>query len=164
MSLRVIQGGGFRQRKKATKIQRLKNKMTVLNMANKELINRLKLLLKVMKEFEKENNWAIKPNPPEDGYIVWLGEGEPPLIAKAVLARIRGAAKDFDEKVEVVKEDASGGPEPCVELEGGPDNKSSYVDPPDGGPAAPDKVPFVVYGPDSMPAGGMVVAPEKPKD
>jgi len=143
MSLRVIQGGGFRQRKKATKIDRLKTEVSILKMANKELIDRLKFLLKVMKDLEKESNWCVGGMAkPEDEAIIWVGEGDPPTIIGAALARIRGAAQKFDEKVDVVKEG----------------------DVPDGGPAAPDKVPFVVYGPDSMPAGGMVVAPSKPKD
>jgi len=143
--LRVIQGGGFRQRKKATKIDRLKEETSVLKMANKELIDRLKLLLKTMKEFEKESNWVVKsydlPEGKEDS-IIWIGEGDPPTIIKAVLARIRGAAEKFDEKVEL--KDGPGTP-PAPE-----EDKDGML----------QKPPFVVYGPDSMPAGGMK-APEK---
>jgi len=139
MSLRVIQGGGFRQRKKATKIERLKTETSILKMANKELIDRLKLLLKTMKDFEKENNWAVK-----DESIIWIGEGEPTTIAKAVLARVRGASEKFDDKVELVKKEEVAPGEPPV-----PDS------------AKEEKPPFVVYGPDSMPAGGMAVVPEK---
>jgi len=138
--LRVIQGGGFRQRKKATKIERLKTDLSIVKMANSELIERLKLLLKTMKEFEKESNWVMKDVGKKFGDLVWVGEGDPPTIARAVLARIRGAAEKFDEKVELTPE---------VE----PD-----VNPP---PEEEQKPPFVVYGPDSMPAGGMV---QKPKD
>jgi len=153
MSLRVIQGGGFRQRKKATKIERLKSELSIVKMANKELIERLKLLLKTMKEFEKESNWVVretewkKETPGEKDTvetipeIIWIGEGDPLTIAGAVLKRIRGATEAFDRQVEVVKNE---------------EDKDSPV-PKEEEP----KVPFVVYGPDSMPAGGMVVAPEK---
>jgi len=140
--LRVIQGGGFRQRKKATKIERLKEETSVLKMANKELIDRLKLLLKTMKEFEKESNWVMKETGKEFGDLVWVGEGDPPTIIKAVLARIRGAAEKFDEKVEI--KDGPGTP-PAPE-----EDKDGML----------QKPPFVVFGPDSMPAGDME-APEK---
>ena len=105
--LRVIQGGGFRQRKKANKIDGLKTELSIAKMANRELIERLKMALKVMKEFENESNWALKPNHMDDqapGYLVWLGEGDPPTIVKAVLARIRGASAAFDEKVVEVED------------------------------------------------------------
>jgi len=113
--LRVIQGGGFRQRKKATKIDSLKTELHIAKLANRELIERLKMALKVMKEFEKEDNWAVKPNPMDDqapGYIVWLGEGEPTTIVKAVLARIRGASAAFDERVVEVEDKDSPLPPP----------------------------------------------------
>jgi len=148
MSLRVIQGGGFRQRKKATKIDRLKTEVSILKMANSELVERLKLLLKTMKEFEKESNWAVREGDfdnPEN--IIWLGEGEPSTIAGAVLARIRGATEKFDAKV-----DASGGQEASV----------GVVEEDKGSPVPKEekqKPPFVIYGPDSMPAGGRVVEP-----
>jgi len=141
MTLRVIQGGGFRQRKKATKIQQLKNETSILKMANKELIDRLKLLLKTMKEFEKESNWVVK-----GADIIWIGEGEPTTIIKAVLARIRGSAEKFDASVEKVEPPQGGEAKDLVDAQDS------------------QRPPFVVYGPDSMPAGGMVVAPEKKKD
>jgi len=142
--LRVIQGGGFRQRRKATKIQSLKNEQAILKMANKELIDRLKFLLKTMKELEKDTNWAVTSlSKDTDEVVTWIGEGDPPTIIAAALARIRGAAKDFDEKVELV---------------GVPDDTPKKAPNDIGGDERP---PFVVYGPDSMPAGGMV---QKPKD
>lgn len=138
MSLRVIQGGGFRQRRKATKIERLKTELSIAKLGNSELIARLKTVLKVLKEFEEESNWAVK-----DGHIIWLGEGEPNTVAGAALARIRGASAAFDEKADVVED--------------GPGTPAAPL----AGTANEETKEHVIFGPDSFPAGGMV---EKKKE
>lgn len=140
--LKVIQGGGFRQRRKATKIDRLKTELSIATMANSELIERMKLLLKVMKLFEDEANWVLKPVGLDeaDSQLIWVGEGEPTRIAKAVLDRIRGSKEKFEKIIKEAEKPPQESPVP----EGGPASEGNKV----------------VFGPDTNPTGHIKATPD----
>ena len=103
--------GGVKRRKKRTLIERLKEERSTVVMLNQQLVNRLQLCIKVLKEFSKEENWAVVEHdvPPKlvndklvpqepDTEIRWVGEGEVVELATEALKALRKGIENEDKK------------------------------------------------------------------
>ena len=89
--------GGQKKFRKRTLIERLKGDRTNLKIVNEALVQRLQLVIRVLKMFESEENWACSTITLEkvgEDAIMWVGEGEPNEIAKATLLALRKGIND----------------------------------------------------------------------